>query len=76
MVDHGEEGAPGLYSLIGGKLADGKVIAPGEVRGSQIAGDTETRQLSKGDVVIVPAGVPHWFKEVSSPFNYYVVKAR
>jgi quercetin dioxygenase-like cupin family protein len=24
----------------------------------------------------VPAGVPHWFKEVSNPFLYYVVKAR
>jgi len=32
--------------------------------------------LSKGDVIIVPAGTPHWFKEVSVPFNYYVVKAR
>ena len=52
-----------------------KVIEPDEIRGSSISGG-ETRQLAKGDVVIVPAGVPHWFKEVSNPFLYYVVKAR
>ena len=36
----------------------------------------DVHQLKKGDVIIVPAGVPHWFKEVSNPFLYYVVKAR
>jgi hypothetical protein len=24
----------------------------------------------------VPRGTPHWFKEVSGPINYYVVKVR
>jgi hypothetical protein len=24
----------------------------------------------------VPKGTPHWFQEVTSPFNYYVVKVR
>jgi quercetin dioxygenase-like cupin family protein len=28
----------------------------------------------KGDVVVVPAGVPHWFKEVRGPFLYFVCK--
>ena len=32
--------------------------------------------IAKGDVLIIPAGVPHWFKEVTNPFLYYVVKAR
>ena len=27
-------------------------------------------------VVVVPNGVPHWFKEVNAPFTYYVVKVR
>jgi len=26
--------------------------------------------------MIIPSGVPHWFKEVQAPFLYYVVKAR
>ena len=28
------------------------------------------------DVIVVPAGTPHQFKEVSAPFLYYVVKVR
>jgi hypothetical protein len=27
-------------------------------------------------VIIVPNGVPHWFKKVKGPINYYVVKVR
>jgi glc operon protein GlcG len=33
-----------------------------------------TRRLAKGNVIVIPAGTPHWFKEVPVPFNYYVVK--
>ena len=29
-----------------------------------------------GEVVIVPSGTPHWFKEVPAPMTYYVVKVR
>jgi len=35
-----------------------------------------TRQIAKGDVIIVPHGVPHQFLEVTNPFLYYVVKIR
>jgi quercetin dioxygenase-like cupin family protein len=28
----------------------------------------------KGDIILVPAGTPHWFKSVSSQVTYYVVK--
>ncbi len=45
------------------------------VRGASIAGG-ETRQLQKGDVMIVPAGMPHWFQKVPASFTYYVVKVR
>jgi uncharacterized protein GlcG (DUF336 family)/mannose-6-phosphate isomerase-like protein (cupin superfamily) len=61
--------------VTGGTLVEPKPIAADEIRGKEITGG-ETRHLSKGDVIIVPAGTPHWFKEVSVPFNYYVVKAR
>ena len=59
----------------GGTAVNAKATAPDELRGAEIAGG-ETRQLKKGDVMIVPAGVPHWFKDVSNPFLYCVVKAR
>ena len=61
--------------VTGGTAVDPKTIAPNEIRGSAIDGG-ESRKLVKGDVIVVPHGVPHWFKEVSSPFNYYVVKVR
>lgn len=61
--------------VTGGKAVDTRMTAAGEIRGREIEGG-ETHQLKKGDVIIVPAGVPHWFKEVSDPFLYYVVKAR
>ena len=53
--------------VTGGKSVDSKQIASNEFRGAMIDGG-ETRNLKKGDVVIVPKGVPHWFKEVSGAF--------
>lgn len=66
----------GTATLVtGGTAVHTKTLAPDEIRGSEIQGG-DSRELKKGDVIIVPAGVPHWFKEVSNPFLYYVVKAR
>lgn len=61
--------------VTGGALVEPRKIAADEIRGKEINGG-EARKLAKGDVIIVPAGTPHWFKEVSAPFLYYVVKAR
>jgi mannose-6-phosphate isomerase-like protein (cupin superfamily) len=61
--------------VTGGAMVDGRSIAPDEVRGASVR-DGDTRQVAKGDVVVVPAGTPHWFKEVSGPLLYYVVKVR
>ncbi len=61
--------------VTGGKSVDPKTIEPNEHRGSSIEGG-ETRQLKKGDVLIVPKGTPHWFKQVEGTFLYYVVKVR
>jgi glc operon protein GlcG len=66
----------GTATLVtGGKAVDAKVTEPDELRGSAIEGG-EAKELKKGDVMIIPAGVPHWFKNVTDPFLYYVVKAR
>jgi len=65
----------GTATLItGGDVIDGKTTERNEVRGQSIRGG-ETQHLVKGDVFVVPNGVPHWFKEVQAPFRYYVVKA-
>jgi glc operon protein GlcG len=61
--------------VTGGTSVDPKMVAANEFRGTMIDGG-ETRQLKKGDVVIVPKGTPHWFKQVDGAFLYYVVKVR
>jgi quercetin dioxygenase-like cupin family protein len=64
----------GTATLVtGGETEGGKTTAAGEIRGKKIAGGTQ-RMLQKGDIVVVPAGVPHWFTEVSNPFLYLVIK--
>ncbi len=61
--------------VTGGKSVGSKMTAVNEFRGSSIEGG-ETRRLKKGDVVIVPKGTAHWFKQVDGTFLYYVVKVR
>jgi len=61
--------------VTGGTMVGGKQTAAGQHRGTDIQGG-QTQKLKKGDVVTIPAGVPHWFKEVKAPFLYYVVKVR
>src|SRR5689334_2824800 len=61
--------------VTGGTMVDGRNIAPDEIRGKEINGG-ESRKLVPGDAMIIPNGVPHWFKEVDAPFLYYVVKVR
>ena len=61
--------------VTGGTVVDGKATEPDEIRGAAINGG-DTRAIAKGDVIIVPNGTPHWFKEVPGPLTYYVVKVR
>jgi glc operon protein GlcG len=61
--------------VTGGRSVDPKMVAANEFRGTMIDGG-ETRQLKRGDVIIVPRGTPHWFKQVDGVFKYYVVKVR
>ena len=61
--------------ITGGEAVDAKTTGPDELRGVSIKGG-QTRQIAKGDILIVPNGVPHQFLEVSNPFLYYVVKVR
>jgi glc operon protein GlcG len=61
--------------VTGGSVVDGKTTEPDEIRGASIS-NGETRRISKGDVIIVPDGTPHWFQEVPGLLTYYVVKVR
>jgi mannose-6-phosphate isomerase-like protein (cupin superfamily) len=33
-----------------------------------------SRQIKAGDVVVIPAGVPHWFSEIKGSITYLVVR--
>jgi mannose-6-phosphate isomerase-like protein (cupin superfamily) len=59
--------------VTGGKVIDEKSMDSDEPRGTAIEGG-ETRQLAAGDVIVIPAGVPHWMKEVKGSLLYFVVK--
>ena len=59
--------------VLGGLVVDGKETAAGQIRGVKIDGGV-TYQLGPGDVMWVPAGVPHWFPEIPEPLSYLLVK--
>jgi mannose-6-phosphate isomerase-like protein (cupin superfamily) len=60
----------------GGTTVDAKEVAPGETRGSSIAGG-QTIQMRPGDVIIIPAGMPHLMALKSGDrFRYLVFKTK
>lgn len=61
--------------VTGGDVVGGLATGDGEIRGDDVHGG-ETRRLTPGDVIIVPAGTAHWFKEVQGPVLYYTIKVR
>lgn len=59
--------------VTGGTMIGGRVSRPNQQLGTDIQGG-QTHHLVKGDVIAIPAGTPHWFKEVTRPITYYMVK--
>jgi mannose-6-phosphate isomerase-like protein (cupin superfamily) len=59
--------------VTGGTMVDRRSTGTGQFRGSSIQGG-QTYQLKKGDMITIPAGTPHWFKEVpTKTIAFYVV---
>jgi mannose-6-phosphate isomerase-like protein (cupin superfamily) len=50
-----------------------KTSAP-DALGGQSIGSGESHRISKGDVIIIPPGVPHSYQNVEEPFRYLVVQ--
>jgi len=59
--------------VTGGTMIGGKDTTPGQHRGTDVKGGV-TRHVSPGDVFVIPAGTPHWFKEVPKSVSYFTVK--
>lgn len=67
------EGAATLVS--GGEMLEPRTVGPNEHRASSTRGG-HSRTVAKGDIIVIPRGVPHWFNAVSeAPFVYLVVKS-
>jgi mannose-6-phosphate isomerase-like protein (cupin superfamily) len=67
------EGTATLVS--GGEMVEPRTVGPNEHRASSTRGG-EARTVAKGDIIVIPRGVPHWFNDVSvAPFIYLVVKS-
>jgi len=56
-----------------GTMVGGRVSRPNQQLGTDIQGG-KVHHLVKGDVITIPAGVPHWFKEIIKPVTYHTVK--
>ncbi len=61
--------------VTGGTLVDEKTVAPDEIRGIAVKDGRETK-LTKGELIVIPHGTPHWIKQVEGTFQYLVVKVR
>ena len=59
--------------IVGGTMVGGKQTSPDQYLGQEIRGG-QTHYLSKGDVLVIPAGTPHWFQAVPKEVSYFVVK--
>ena len=51
--------------------AHGSRETPG---GGRLVGAGESHRVSKGDVVIIPPGAPHMYRNIEEPFRYLVVQ--
>lgn len=58
--------------VTGGTMLQVQSEVPGEPRGTGIEGG-HAQRLRKGDVIVIPAGMPHQYTQVLSPVAYYSV---
>lgn len=60
--------------VTGGTIAEAHTTGPGEIRGASVQGGS-TQQLKAGDVVHIPAGMPHqMLLPPGGTLTYFVVK--
>src|SRR5580693_7409905 len=60
----------------GGHILNGAPSAPGEVRGDSVQDGKETK-LKKGDIVHIPANIPHQLVLAKgATFQYFIVKVQ
>ena len=69
IVDEGK-----AMLVVGGTMVAPKTIKPHELRGTSIEGG-ETKQIGPGDIIHIPANIPHQLKiAAGSKLTYLVIK--
>jgi mannose-6-phosphate isomerase-like protein (cupin superfamily) len=58
-----------------GVITEPRTLRANEQTGSGIR-DGRARRVARGDVIVVPNGTPHWFREVMPAIRYFAVKLR
>jgi mannose-6-phosphate isomerase-like protein (cupin superfamily) len=60
----------------GGHMVNSKTTAPGEVRADSVQ-DGKEMKLTKGDIVHIPANIPHQLVLANgATFQYFIVKVQ
>jgi mannose-6-phosphate isomerase-like protein (cupin superfamily) len=61
--------------VTGGTIPDAKPMRPNSttLQGSHIEGGS-SRHVAKGDIIIIPGRVPHWFSNLESDLRYIITR--
>lgn len=74
------EGFAELHHIIDGSgtlVTGGTIVRPtagGRGAGGATIQNGESRHVTKGDVILVPAGMPHWYKDLDGAITYLEVR--
>ena len=66
-----------LHHIIEGSgtlVTGGTIVPPAGGRGGATIQNGETRHVTKGDVILVPSGMPHWYKDLDGTLTYLEVR--
>ncbi len=71
------DGATELHHIIEGSgtlVTGGTMVRPSGGRGGATIENGVSRRVSKGDVIVVPSGMPHWYKDLDGTITYLEVR--
>ena len=66
----------GIYHLVWWYKINKELKAYGEAKGYDLGQNPTNSVLAlfPGGIIVIPAGTPHWFKQVPTSISYFVVK--
>ena len=71
------DGATELHHIIEGSgtlVTGGTMVRPAGGRGGATIENGVSRRVAKGDVIVVPSGMPHWYKDLDGTITYLEVR--